>query len=165
MLKAIAPVLVAVGIGERIVGLAGLPDDLAAWQKFLNMIPDEIFGAAIALTAVFAWQRWGSRMNTAVRETLGRAGKLLKIGNTEYIPFDNLVDVVNEIDMKPLGTEGARYGTLPEGTNLVCFPDGRVRLALPVNLAVSFRSGSPKIGVTLAGGSAVPTGTKARDDG
>ena len=71
------------------------------------------------------------------QESIGagkKTGIAIKINNAEYIPFDNLVDVIGAVDMKPLGTDGVRYGALPKGTNLVCLPNGRVRLALPVRL-------------------------------
>ena len=152
MWKAIAPVLVVAGIGERIVGLAGLPDDLAAWQDILNMIPDEVFGGAVVLTALFAWQRWGDRVKSATKKAAGRAGRLvstIKIRGTDYIRFDDLIDVVSEVEMKPLGADGGRYGTLPDGTNIVTMADGTVRLALPVYIGARFRGGSPTANVSF----------------
>ncbi len=63
--------------------------------------------------------------------------------------------VMARIEMKPLGDK-ARYGKLPEGTNIVETKEGQVLLALPVRLG-----GIPTL---EAGGSATLTATKAQDD-
>ena len=121
----------------RTLGVAGLPDDVNNVLRVLDMIPDWIGVASLTAFCIFSWQAWGGRVKSAVRKVLGRARRLastIKINNAEYIPFDNLVDVIGAVDMKPLGTDGVRYGALPKGTNLVCLPNGRVRLALPVRL-------------------------------
>jgi len=153
-------------MAERIIGLAGIPDNLQDVFKVLNMIPDWLGGSALGIFLVLSWQRWGGRLKAVVRDVLGRARKLIRIGNAEYIPFDNLIDVVSAIDMKPLGDDGVRVGTLPAGTNLVCLPSGHMRLALPVRISghLEIRSGKPRIEVTLAGGSAGPTAAKATED-
>ena len=131
---------------ERVVGLAGIPDDVQAWMEIRAMIPDELFGALVCGSLFLAWQSaWGRRQRERIRTAFGRATKMFMIGGAEYVPFTNLVDVVSEVDMTPLGPDGVTCGALPEGTNLVCFPNGTVQLASPTK-AISFsaKAGTPK---------------------
>ena len=161
---------------ERYIGLAGVPDDVEAVRSeidsMISAIPTplywSVFGAslmaALIFNAIYVTENWVSRAKVAIRKAAGQAGKLvprIKIGGAEYIPFNNLIDVVGAIDMEPLGDDGVRVGTLPAGANLVCLPSGHVRLALPVRISATLRSGSPRIEVTLAGCAAVPTLAKA----
>lgn len=61
--KSLAPFLVAVTVLERIIGAAGLPDDIKAWGDILAMIPDEVFGGAVVITAYLVWQsEWRAKM-------------------------------------------------------------------------------------------------------
>lgn len=69
----------------------------------------------------------------------------LNIGKSEHYAFTNLIDVVGALDMTPLGPEGAKVGALPNGSNLVTFPDGTVQLALPTAaISWSATAGTPK---------------------
>lgn len=94
-------------------------------------------------------QAFSHAFSSAVRKALDRARERLTIGSAEYIPFDNLIDVVSEIDMKPIGTKGLRCGELPRGTSLMCWPDGSVRLALPIRVSIS--AGEPTVHIGVQG--------------
>ena len=138
----------------RIIGLAGLPADFDMVVRILGMIPDWIGGPLFGIFLVLSWQQWGYRMRAAIRKILGQARERFRIGSTDYVPFDNLIEITSSIAMQPLGTDGIRVGKLPEGTNLVCLPNGRVRLALPVRikpLGLELDVGNPEVSIEIDG--------------
>ena len=67
--------------------------------------------------------------------TKGDLKEQLAANNLE---LQGIRDAADKLPMEALGTDGAECARLPEGTNLVKTPAGDFRLALPVNLGVSF---------------------------
>ncbi|MCY4623940.1 MAG: hypothetical protein OXC99_02930 [Chloroflexi bacterium] len=95
--------------------------------------------AALIFSVIYLTENWADRVKAAVRKALGQAERLvstIRIGGAEYIPFDNLVDVLGKIDMEPTEPDGTRWGALPAGARIVCMPNGRVTIALPVDVVL-----------------------------
>ena len=56
---------------ERLVGLAGAPGDIKTIIEYIDIIPDAIGGAVIALFALLSWQQWGDAVKAYVSNSLG----------------------------------------------------------------------------------------------
>ena len=85
----------------------------------------------------------------------GRGGEPVTLGDLkEQFAANNqelksVKATIDSLPMEPLGTDGAEYAPLPNGTNVVKMPDGTVRLALPVRLGADLEitvGGSARLG-------------------
>ena len=81
-------------------------------------------------------------MGRTVRRRFEKVEERAEVRHRELL---DLRTVLGRVKMKPLNN-GGRVGRLPNLTNIVEMPDGQIRLALPVRMAVDF--------VTAGGGAA-----------
>lgn len=57
---------------ERIIGLAGLPDDFRTLVNAVGMIPDWVGGSALAAFCIFSWQsEWAGRRRKEIASLFG----------------------------------------------------------------------------------------------
>ena len=124
-----------------VIGIAG--------GKMAPDIPWPIVGVC-ALIACSVWVilTKRSRQDDAPL-TKGDLKEQLAANNLE---LQSIRNAAKKLYMEPLGTEGAEHAPLPEGAKLVKTPDGNIRLALPINLGMSFSgtaTGAFKAGITL----------------
>ena len=120
--------LALMGLTAHIV-IVGIND----WQPYRRWL-------AFLLKKMRSWKRDAELVTTAnFREILAAHNQEIR----------DIRLAVRDLPMVPLGTDGAEYAPLPEGTNVVRLPDGTIRLALPVRIFASIRSGVPTVTVKL----------------
>ncbi len=60
---------------ERIIGLAGIPDDFATWLRAMNLIPTPLAMFALGAFTLFLWARWsasyGGRLSPKQNRIIG----------------------------------------------------------------------------------------------
>jgi len=76
------------------------------------------------------------RMRRTLRRRFEEAEERADVRHREVL---DLRSVLGRVKMRPLN-DGGRVGRLPNLTNIVEMPDGQIRLALPVRLAVDFEA-------------------------
>ena len=111
--------------------------------------------AHIVMVGINDWQpyrRWLAFLLRQMRFRNPDAAPVTKADLQEILAAHNqeirdIRQVVNDLPMEPLGEDGTTYARLPDGANVVQLPDGTIRLALPVRIFASPRSGVPTVTV------------------
>ena len=72
---------------------------------------------------------------------------------SSMLQLQNLKEAINSLSQKDLGN-GIKCAKLPDGTTVVTMPDGEIKLAFPVRIAVhgTSRAGMSSAGVTVVKG-------------
>ncbi len=135
-----------------ILGVAGgkMEPDIPWWVVFAGVM------VLCVLLGLFATHE---RDSDKTDITKGDFQKLLEDSNYQV---RELKSAVAKLPQVRLGDAGHTYTELPAGARMVTKADGELLLALPIRIPAS--AGEPAVGVSLVGGSAVLTVTKATED-